>query len=142
MATDNPKLQPPGDEAAEEKVIPIAQEEIAVSRRSAEVGRVRVNKTVQERDECIDEPLVREEVEVQRVAVDRIFDAPAQTRTEGDLLIVPVQEEVLVVEKRWRVTEELHIRKHRRQSRAQERVRLRSERVTVERKPPGETSER
>jgi len=67
--------------------------------------------------------------------VDRIVaagDAP-QTRYEGDTLVVPVLEEVLVVERRVRIKEELHITRVRREERHLETVMLKSEQVSVER---------
>jgi stress response protein YsnF len=68
------------------------------------------------------------------VPVNRIVgeaDLPA-SRYEGDTLIVPILEEVLVVEKRYRIKEELHIIRHRREHRHAETVTLKSEEVAVE----------
>src|SRR5690606_37384862 len=53
-----------------------------------------------------------------RVAVDRTpvyeeVDTPPQIREEGDTLIVPVVEEVLVVTKRYRILEEVRVTKYR-----------------------------
>lgn len=51
----------------------------------------------------------------------------------GDVMIVPLLEEVLVVEKRLMLKEELHISKRRTEVHNPQRVILRSEEVTVER---------
>ena len=59
-------------------------------------------------------------------------DTPAP-RYEGDTLVVPVLEEVLVVERRLRVKEELHITRSRVEERYQDTVPLKAERVEVER---------
>jgi uncharacterized protein (TIGR02271 family) len=115
--------------------VPVIEEQLAVGTRSVETGGVRIHKTVSEQPVAIDEALLREEVEVRRVPVDRILaagDAPA-ARYEGDTLIVPVLEEVLVVERRMRIKEELHITRHQRQERHTETVMLKSEQVSVER---------
>ena len=117
-------------------VIPVVAEQLAVGTRTVDTGRgVRVHKTVVEQPVTIDERLARDEVEVRHVPVDRIValeEAPAN-RYEGDTLIVPVLEEVLVVERRVRIKEELHITRIRRQEQHLEEVTLKAEQVRVER---------
>ena len=116
--------------------VPVIAEQLAVGTRTVDTGRgVRVHKTVVEQPVTIDERLARDEVEVRHVAVDRIValdEAPAN-RYEGDTLIVPILEEVLVVERRVRIKEELHITRIRREERHQEEVVLKAEQVSVER---------
>jgi stress response protein YsnF len=58
-------------------------------------------------------PLFREDCEVERVQVKRMLDQPAEIRQDGDTLIIPLMEEVLVIEKRLMLREELHIRRRR-----------------------------
>jgi stress response protein YsnF len=67
--------------------------------------------------------------------VDRIvpLDAAPSTRYEGDTLVVPVLEEVLVVERRVRIKEEIRITRTRREEHHAETVMLKSEQVSVER---------
>ncbi len=67
-------------------------------------------------------PLFREDCEVQRVEVKRIIDKPAEIRHEGDTMIIPLMEEVLVVEKRLMLREELHIKRRRAAKSANDRV--------------------
>ena len=95
--------------AGAETAIPRVAEEIDVQKRRVETGRVRATKVVRERQEVVDEPLARDEVDVQRVAVNRVVAGSVGTRQEGDTLIIPLLEEVLVVEKRLLVREELRI---------------------------------
>jgi hypothetical protein len=57
------------------------------------------------------QPLLREDCEITRVNVRRLVDKPAETRQEGDTLILPLMEEVWVVEKRLLLREELHIKR-------------------------------
>lgn len=61
------------------------------------------------------EPLFREDCEIERVAIRKLLDRPAETRQEGDTLIVPLMEEVWVVEKRLLLREELHITRRKNQ---------------------------
>jgi len=96
-----------------------------------ETGRVRVSTRTEERQQPIREELFREEVEVERVRIDRFSDTEPQMRQDGDVLIVPVFEEVLV--KRILVREELRITRKRRVDEVQELVTLKHQNVVVER---------
>lgn len=120
--------------------LPIAEEHLRVDKQARETGRVRLTKHVDVREEVVDEPLLREEVEVERVPVDRYVDEPVPTRTEGETTIIPVLEEVLVVEKRLRLKEELHVTRRRIEHHDPQRVTLRSERIEVERTGPDPAS--
>ena len=88
----------------------------------------------------------RETVDVTRVPIDRIVETAPEIRTEGDVTIVPVLEEVLVVEKRLVVKEELHIRRRVESEAVEVPVSLRKQRAIVERlvpdapEPDGDTS--
>jgi uncharacterized protein (TIGR02271 family) len=114
-------------------VVPVMEEELRVGKRVVETGRVRVTKHVHEREEIVDEPLMREEYDVERVPIDEFVDEPVGPRHEGETLIVPVLEEVLVVEKRLVVREELRITRRMTEERRPQRVKLLSEEVSVER---------
>jgi uncharacterized protein (TIGR02271 family) len=116
--------------------VPVVEEQLAMGRRSVDTGRgVRIHKTVAEHPVAIDEDLLRDEVGVTRVPVDRVvaLDQAPAVRYEGDTLVVPVLEEVLVVERRLRIKEELHITRHRRTERHHDTVVLKSEQVSIER---------
>jgi uncharacterized protein (TIGR02271 family) len=104
-----------------------------VQKRVVETGKVRVTKVVHELESVIDEPLFRDEVEVERVLIDRVVDGPVSVRYEDDTMIVPIMEEVLVVEKRLVLKEELHIHKRRVETHQPQQVTLRREEVRVER---------
>jgi stress response protein YsnF len=116
--------------------VPVVQEEAWIEKRIVDTGRgVRIHKTVAEHPCQIDESLLRDEVQVSHVPVDRIvpLDQAPATRYEGDTLVVPILEEVLVVERRLRIKEELHITRTRHEERHAETVLLKSEQVSVER---------
>ncbi len=120
-------------------VVPVIEEELRVGKRVVETGRVRVTKTVHEHEEVVDEPLMREEYDVERVRIDEFVDGPVGPRHEGETLIVPVLEEVLVVEKRLVVREELRITRRQTEERRPQRVKLLSEEVSVERSDADES---
>ena len=114
-------------------VVPVVAERLDVQKRVVEGGGVRIRKTVSEREEIVDEPLMREEVQVKRVAVGRVVDGPVPVRHVGNTMIVSLMEEVLVVEKRLMLKEELHITKEQVESYRPQRVRLRTEEAVIER---------
>ena len=114
-------------------VIPVIEEELDVQKRVVETGKVRVTKVVHEHESVVDEPLFRDAIEVERVLIDRVIDGPLPVRYEDDTMIVPIMEEVLVVEKRLVLKEELHIHKRRVETHQPQQVTLRREEVHVER---------
>jgi stress response protein YsnF len=96
---------------SDELHIPMIQEEAYVTKRAVETEHVSVRTSTREDSVVVREELRREQVEVTRVSVDReVAEAPA-IRTEGDVTIVPVLEERLVIEKRLFLVEELHLRR-------------------------------
>lgn len=117
-------------------VVPVIEEELRVGRRVIETGRVRVSKTVHEREEVVDEPLMREEFDVERVPVEVYVDAPVGPWHDGETLVIPVVEEVLFVEKRLVVREEIRITRRSEEEHRPQRVTLLSEEVSVERLGP------
>ncbi|MFP4440571.1 MAG: YsnF/AvaK domain-containing protein [Chloroflexaceae bacterium] len=117
-------------------VVPVIAEELEVEKRTVQSGRVRLTKTVHEREEVIDEPLLQEEVAVERVAINRVVDTPGEVRYEGDTMIIPLLEEVLVVEKRLLLKEEIRVTRQRTETHKPQRVTLRSEEVNIERQEP------
>jgi uncharacterized protein (TIGR02271 family) len=117
-------------------VVPILNEELKVSREKVVTGGVRVHKTVQERTETVDQPTFEEKIEVERVTVNQFVDAPPPVRYEGDVMIMPLLEEVLVVEKRLVLREEVRISKRRETVNKPQQIVLRREDVTVERIEP------
>ncbi len=94
----------------EEIRIPIVEERLVVDKRQIELGELVLRKTVDEREERTRQPVMHEELEVERVAVNRPLEAAAQRRTEGDWLIIPVMEEVVVVRTQLMLKEEIRIR--------------------------------
>jgi uncharacterized protein (TIGR02271 family) len=116
-----------------EQHIPVVEEELKVGKRTVHTGAVTVTKQVHEREEIVDLPLERIEVEVVRVPVNEIVDRPVPMRTEDGVTIIPVLEEIQVVEKRLLLKEEVHIRRKLREEHHPQRVQLRREEVVIER---------
>jgi len=126
--------QHPGDPL----VLPVIAEHVVVQRNTRVTGRVRISKTVHEREELVDEPLLRRTVHVEHVPINRVVEGDIPVRYDGDTIIIPVLEEVLVVEKRLMLKEELHITQRQEQIHQPQRIVLRSEDITVERIMPND----
>lgn len=121
------------DERVHEERIPLVEEEVQIGKRVVSRGKVRIRTVTETSHEMARATLRGEEVDVQRVPVDRVVDAVPEIRNEGDLVIVPVVEEVLVVEKRLVLKEELHIRRRATVEEVEQAVELRRQRAVVER---------
>ena len=118
-----------------ETVIPLLAEEIAVSKQVVETGRVQVARVTHERKQLIDELLTHETVEIDRTPIGRQVDAIPAVRDEGDTVVIPIVEEVLVIERRLLLKEEVRVRRVRSMERHQESVTLRHHEAVVTRLP-------
>ena len=116
-----------------EIVFPVVAEVVEVERKSVPRERVTLRTSVSTHEEVVDVSRTREDLEVSRVPIGRVVEAASSPRQEGDTLIVPVYEEVIVVEKRLLLREEVHVKRVRSEEHAPQTVTLRKEEVTVER---------
>jgi stress response protein YsnF len=132
--TETTSVATAGNGDGQPLVIPVIEEKIKVQKREQLSGIVEIRKTVNERTETVDEPLLTQEVEVQRVAINRFVDEAVPVRHEDDTMIIPLLEEVLVVEKRLLLREEVHVKTVRRELHNPQEITLREERVEVVRR--------
>ncbi|MFL5759166.1 MAG: YsnF/AvaK domain-containing protein [Thermomicrobiales bacterium] len=115
--------------------IAVHEEELTPVTRDVHLGDVVIHKRVEERPYQTTVDLSRDEVWVEHVAVDREVDTAPEPRYEGDTLIIPVVEEMLVTEKRLLLREEVRITRRQRTEQAEIRDVLRREIVDVEEHP-------
>lgn len=127
------KREPVDESKSTERVVPVIAERLVIDKRQVESGRVRITKHVDEHEQVVDAPGFTEDVEVERVPMDRVLEAPAEVRYEGDTLVVPIMEEVVVMQKRLVLKEELRITKRRQEVHNPQQVTLRKEEVEVRR---------
>ena len=123
----------------DEIVIPIVEEMLTVDKRAVITGGVHFTKRVTERDEVVDEALLRQAVTVERVPINQIVAEAPPSRQEGDTLIVPVLEEVLVTEKRLMLKEEIRITRTQTTAHEPQTITLRSEEAILEEIHPEQT---
>lgn len=123
-----------------ERRIPLIEERARVDKRVVERAVVRISTSIKQSDHVIAEPLRHEEIEIQRVPVNKEVDSMPSVRQEGDVVVIPVVEERAVLVKRLVLVEELHVHRHVIEEIVDTPVSLRSTEISVERRgsPPGE----
>jgi len=117
----------------------LLEEVLTVGKRKVETGRVQISLLTETEQRQVNETLRFRHVDVQRTVVGRQLaagEAMPQSRIEDDVLVVPVIEEVLVLEKRVVVTEELRIRIKHGEEQVQHTVPLRRQRAVVDHSRP------
>ena len=91
--------------------LPIVEETVRLTTSKVTTGRVRIATQTEEIDHVLPAELSSTEVDVTRVPVDRRIDTVPDVVTEGDLTIIPVVEEQLVVTRELYLREEIHVRR-------------------------------
>lgn len=113
-------------------VIPVLAEQLKIAREKVLTGGVRVHKRVSEHTEIVTEPTLQENVNIERIPINKYVEKPPEVRQDGDVTVIPVLEEVVIVEKRLVLLEEIRITKTRTTIEKPQEVVLRREEATVE----------
>lgn len=125
-----------------ETVIPVVEERARIDKSAVETGRFRVTTRTEATDRILRETLRSDAVGVTRVAINRTLAEGEEIpgiRTEGGVTVIPVLEEVVVVEKRLVLREEVHIRQTTSGEDVEVPVTLRRQRAVIERMAPDGT---
>ena len=115
--------------------VPLLSEALDITKVEVDRGGYRLHKRVSTRIENVDETLKFTGVEIERCAIGTELpdgDVPV-TRYDGDTLVIPVLQEVLVTVKRIVLVEEVRIKLVERSDRHREQVPLRQEEIEIER---------
>jgi len=116
----------------ETEVIPIIEEKLKIDKEKVETGRFKISKKVHEEEVTENVSVSEENVTIKRKEINEYVDsAPPATRQEGDCTIISVVKEVLVVEKKLMLVEEIHVTKHQTESSVPVKDTLRKEEVNV-----------
>jgi len=121
--------------------IPLQVEDISVSRREIKKAKVQVALVTGTREQLIDEELTNIRVEIDRAPIDRTVEVVPPVRQEGDITIIPVVEEVVVVERRLVLKEEVRVRRVSTKEQHQQTVVLRQQEAVVTREEPDSQSQ-
>ena len=111
----------------------VINEEIKVHKKLVDGDTVRITKKTNEFSETIDTSVTTEEVKIEKVAFNKYLDTHPEVRYEGDTIIIPVVKEVVVVEKKILLVEEVRITKHIHTSSEEQIIPLRHQEIIVER---------
>ena len=125
------------DEAAspgESQTMALHVEDAVLSKRVRKT-LVRAAITTSTRHELVEADLAHDQVVVERVAIGRIVETIPPVRQEGDVTIMPVVEEEVIVTRRLVLREEVHLRRIRTVVRHAQDVELREQHVAVTRTP-------
>ena len=128
------------ENTAREVVLPLVEEALRVGKRRVETGRVRVSVNTDIEEQVVRETLRSERTEIERVPIGRELaegePAPAMRQEPDGTVVVPVVEEILVVEKRLVLREEIRMRLVAVDEAVEQPVTVRKQRASVERLPP------
>jgi uncharacterized protein (TIGR02271 family) len=116
-------------------VIPLHAEEVSIGKKQVATGRVKVSTVTHSREELVQQLLQSERVEVERVPMGQVVAKVPEVRTEGDITIIPVVEETVVLQRQLVLKEEVRIRRIRETQNYQERVILRQQEAVITRVP-------
>jgi len=120
---------------AEPERLPLAEEQVHVETRQVPGDKVRVHTKVDVTNELIERDLKAERVIVTRVPINRYVESAPPVRTEGDLTVIPVLEEVLLVETKLLLREEIHLEQKTTTETVTETISLKKQRAVVESEP-------
>lgn len=95
----------------EKEIIEVLKEELIISKEKIITGTVTAHKTVDTEIEHHKIPLMREEINIEHVYINKKIDSIPETRVEGDVTIIPVVREVAIVTKILMLMEEVHLTK-------------------------------
>lgn len=116
--------------------IPVLEETATVDRQTVDQGGYRITKSVSHEPRTLDVALSSSTVDVEHRPIGTAL-SPGEplpvTRYEGDVLVIPVIEEVLVTEKRLMLTEEVRVRRVQTTRTDTTAFSLRKEQVVIER---------
>jgi stress response protein YsnF len=119
----------------EEIAVPLFEEQASIAKRRIVTGKVKVSTVTHEHEQLIEEMLDREQVEIERTPIDKRIDVMPRVREEGDTTVIPIVEEILVIERRLVLKEEVRVRRVRSKESHQERVVLRRQEAVISRDP-------
>jgi len=136
VESNQPMEQEPMSATKEEPIVAtLHAEELSVTKRRIVTGRAQISTVTREHEELVEELLRHEHVEIERVPIGKPLDQAPKVREEGDVLIIPVVEEVLVTERRLFLKEEVRIRRVRGAEKHRQRVRVRKQEAVITRQP-------
>jgi uncharacterized protein (TIGR02271 family) len=115
-------------------VVPLLEEQLAVKKDRVQAGEVILRKAISSHMEELPVELAHDEVQVDRVAVNRVLEdgESAEPYQDGEVWVIPVVHEELVVLKRRLVAEEIRVTRRRATREKTVRGEVRREEITID----------
>lgn len=117
------------------ETIQLVEDEVSVTKRAEISERVKINTITDVIDHLVESSLTSETVSVERVPIGKVIEAgeaiPVAT-TVGDVTIIPIFEEIVVVEKRLFLKEELRLTRTQIEESVKIPISLRKQRAVIQ----------
>jgi len=124
--------------SADGPTLTLRAEELAVTKEAVETDRLRVSKHTHTRIVAVDEDLLRNTAEIETVPIGRQISEMPSLRHEGETIIIPIVEEVIHVERRLVLKEEIRITQRKITEKFHDDVTLRYQEAVVTRQSGSE----
>jgi uncharacterized protein (TIGR02271 family) len=115
------------------ETLPLVEEQLVVGRKTVSDGQILVSIHTDILTDFADIDLRDDTVAIERVSLNTVVNAAPQVRIEGDVTVIPILEERLVVERRLVLVEEIRIRRTTAIRTERVEAELRKQSVAVER---------
>lgn len=125
----------------EKMLLPVIEEQVTLGKQVVETGKVIISKKLSEHEQVIDAPLLREEIRVERVPLNLFVEEMPPVRQEGDVMIIPVVEEQIVVQKKLLLVEEIRVKRDVVEHRQPQTITVLKEEVEIRRVSPDERAD-
>ena len=116
-------------------IVPIYQEDASVSKRRMVTGRVKVSRVTRQSEKLLTQTLAQQQVKIDRIPIGKLIKAAPKIRKVGDAIVIPIVEEIPVVEHRLVLIEEVWVRRIRNEENHRQQVMLRCQEAVVTRDP-------
>jgi uncharacterized protein (TIGR02271 family) len=125
---------------SEQRMIPVIEEQLHISKELLEVGKVIISKKIIEEQVDTEMKVFHDDVTVETKVIGEYIEGKLpEIRTQGETTIIPVIKEVIV--KRLILVEEIHITKRQKETLVPIHEVLRKEEITISRNDSLSTTE-
>lgn len=130
-------MEPITKDLSDRQTLKLHAEHLQIERRIRETGSVQVSVATSHRDHLVDQMLTTTDVNIEHVPIGTFVEHVPEIREEGDTVVIPIVEEVVVT--RLLLREEIRLTRRSTTRRYQKTVSLRAEEAIVTRKGPDDT---
>lgn len=118
----------------ENEIIRVHQEGIDISKKVVDRRKISLHKSVNTETVSHDIPLLRDNIRIEHITFNKEVAEIPKIREKGNMIIIPVIEEVAVVTKKIMLVKEIHITNEQTEKIEHIETSLRKESVTIDKK--------